>query len=402
MNDPLLYVIRYAELALKGGNRPWFERMLMANLRSHFKAAELPCRITRLHGRLVVETEGDAPLAEAILAHIPGIQNFSPALTSSHDLNNMAQLGLGLVADALQDKPQETTFKVEASRSDKRFPLKSFELARELGSLIVPRFPQLKVKMTHPELTLGVEVWDQERSMLFLKKIPGQGGLPVGTAGNVMAFISGGIDSPVAAWMMMKRGCKLVYLTFHSYPFTPEASKQKVIDLVERLSRYQPHSTLLVVPFANIQKAIQQEAREKYRTILYRRMMFQVAEALKERYKIKAYLTGEAVGQVASQTLENLACTQDAASLPVLRPLIGMEKAEIVALAERIGTFQTSIQPYDDCCTLFQPKKPETHGRVETLREENARIPSQALIEEAISNLEVYHFEAAIKAKFWA
>jgi len=202
--------------------------------------------------------------------------------------------------------------------------------------------------------------------------------------------------------MMMKRGCKLVYLTFHSYPFTPEASKQKVIDLVERLSRYQPHSTLLVVPFANIQKAIQQEAREKYRTILYRRMMFQVAEALKERYKIKAYLTGEAVGQVASQTLENLACTQDAASLPVLRPLIGMEKAEIVALAERIGTFQTSIQPYDDCCTLFQPKKPETHGRVETLREENARIPSQALIEEAISNLEVYHFEAAIKAKFWA
>ena len=219
---------------------------------------------------------------------------------------------------------------------------------------------------------------------------------------GIVVAISGGIDSPVASWMMMKRGCKMVYLTFHSFPFTPEESKQKVIDLVELLSRYQPRSTLIVVPFAHIQKAIQKDAEEKNRTILYRRMMFQIAEALKDTYRIKAYVTGEAVGQVASQTLENIACTQDVASIPVLRPLIGFEKAEIVQKAQEIGTFKISIQPYDDCCTVFQPKKPETHGKVAELRKQQERIEVDPLVQEALEGIETYQFDAALKAKLWA
>ncbi len=396
-----LFVIRYAELALKGGNRHWFEKTLASNLRDHLKNANLTHQVTRRHGRMLVRVEGEADLAIEVLKHIPGIHNFSLASLSDWDLKNQTTLGIELVQQALGGSGEPLTFKVEARRTDKRFPRKSFELAAQLGGHILERFPQLQAKMTAPDLSLGIEIWEQNQAILYLEKIPGQGGLPVGTAGTVISFLSGGIDSPVSSWMMLKRGCKIIYLTFHSFPFTPEESKQKVIDLVERLSRYQPKSILLVVPFAEIQKEIQQKALEKNRTLLYRRMMFRIAERLKETYKVKAYITGEALGQVASQTLENLACTQDAASLPVLRPLVGMDKSEIIEWAKRIGTYNLSIQPFDDCCTVFQPKKPETHGRIEGLRADHALLDEDRLIDQALQGAETYQFFSSIKAKLW-
>ncbi len=394
-------VVRYAEIALKGGNRIHFEKQLAENIRRHLKHVDIPSKVIRFYGRMVVENEGEENKVIEVLKHIPGIANFSLTIESTHDIKEMGKVGLELLKEKLGEDASPTTFKVEARRADKKHPLKSFEIAREVGAEVLPHFPQLNVDLNKPELVLGVEVWEGGKSILFLDKIEGQGGLPVGSASNVISLISGGIDSPVSSWMMMKRGCKTVFLTFQSYPFTTEEAKQKVIDLVEKLSRYQPYSTLIVAPFAHIQKEIQQKSNERNRTLLYRRMMYKIAEAIKDQYKVKAYVTGEAVGQVASQTIENIACTEEAATVPVIRPLIGMEKAEIIKLSQSIGTYQISIQPYDDCCTVFQPRKPETKGRVKDLVADNEMLDQEPLIKESIENLEIFHFKNSITSKFW-
>lgn len=396
-----LFVIRYAEIALKGGNRHWFENLLVKNIKDHLKALGGEYRVKKIHGRMIVEAEGDEAQLTEVLRHIPGIQNFSLARSLDHDLERIKAVAKEMVGLALEGTQGEVPFRVDARRSFKGFPLKSQEINMEVGGALLPEFDRLKVELKNPELSLGIEIWERNRSILFLTKEQGQGGLPIGSSGNVFSFLSGGIDSPVSSWMMMNRGCKMIYITFHSFPFTSEQSKQKVIDLVEQLSRYQTRSTLLVVPFANIQRAIKKDCQEKDRTILYRRFMFLIANALKEKYRIKAYVTGEAVGQVASQTLENIACTEDAADLPVLRPLIGMEKAQIMTLAKRIGTYPISIQPYDDCCTVFQPRKPETHAKVEAIRQESSLVDQEALIQEAVEGIEIFDFTTKITQKFF-
>ncbi len=394
-------VVRYSELALKGKNRNWFEDMLMKNIRKHLTNLG-KTRVSKIYGRIIVETEGSPNKTLTILKYIPGIANFSLAVPANHDLEEISKIGIELCKKHLPENTDTPIrFKVSARRSAKEIPQNSQEIAMLVGGKVLEAFPQLKVDLTNPEMELGIEIWSRERSILYLEKIQGQGGLPCGTSGPVMSFISGGIDSPVASWFMMKRGCKTTYIHFHSYPFIGEQSRQKVIDLVTHLSRFQPKSTLYVVPFAAIQKAIKESCDEKNRTILYRRLMFRIAEELKKKIKIQAYVTGEAVGQVASQTLENLACTQDAASIPVLRPLIGMDKAEITELAKKIGTYEISIQPFADCCTVFQPRKPEIHGVVEEVRDDEGKADLEALIWETVEKTEVLHFETRVENKFW-
>ncbi|MCP4296415.1 MAG: tRNA 4-thiouridine(8) synthase ThiI [Proteobacteria bacterium] len=394
-------VIRYAEIALKGGNRKWFEKSLINNLRNHLSFIG-KTTVSKIHGRILVRVDADRDRINVVLSNIPGVANFSYAIQSNHSFSQITKASLKLVALALADNQQkEITFKVDARRSYKQFPMNSVKLSGEIGGEILEKFPQLKVKLKSPELTLGVEIWQKEQSIIYLEKIEGLGGLPVGSSGKVISFLSGGIDSPVASWHMLKRGCTTIYLNFHSYPFIGEQSRQKVIDLVTHLSRYQLKSILIIAPFTKIQKAIKENCTEKYRTLLYRRLMYMIGERVGKRYKASAYVTGEAVGQVASQTLKNLACTEAVTTLPVLRPLIGMDKADIIKMAKSIGTYPISIQPFPDCCTVFQPSKPATGADQCALEQEELKFDHLSLINEALENLEVIEMKTSISEKFW-
>lgn len=395
-----MIVIRYAEIALKGGNRPKFENRLMQNMREHLKHA-VEARVTKIHGRMIVETD-EVDEAVEILKYIPGIANFSIARKTSHETDEIGATALEILKEFKERGGNtQSTFRVDTTRACKQFPMNSMELNRFVAEQVLPVFSDFTIDLRHPELSLGIEVWPDDESILYLEKIQGQGGLPVGASGTVLSLLSGGIDSPVSSWMLMKRGCKVIYLNYDSAPFTSPESKQKVMDLVQHLKRYQPHSKLIYAPFTNIQKEIKKHCREKNRTILYRRMMLRIAERLKEDFKIKAYITGEAVGQVASQTLENMMAIGSIATLPVLRPLVGMEKGEIIELSKKIGSYPISIQPFPDSCTVFQPRKPETHAKISDLEMDESKLDIEGLLDEVVENLEIHSFETAVENQFF-
>ena len=395
-----LIVIRYSEIALKGKNRHWFEDTLVRNIHTQVSPLET-IKIYKIHGRIIIEPVGNIENITSILNFIPGIANYSIAYQTSHDLVEIRAISKSMMQVFMDKTDQKTVrFKVESRRAEKSFPMNSIQLSQQIGGDLLQEFEQLSVDLHQPEISLGIEIWQKDRCIVFLEKINGQGGLPVGTAGTVLSFLSGGIDSPVASWFMMKRGCKVIYLHFHSYPFTGEQSRQKVVDLATHLSRYQPKTTLLIVPFTDIQKAIKENCQERYRTILYRRFMYYIGNQLIKKYKALGYVTGEAVGQVASQTLENLACTEDAAAIPVLRPLIGMEKAEIISYSKLIGTFEISIQPFPDCCTVFQPRKPEVHGNIKTLQKEE-QFDYSNLIQETLGAIESITIDEKSPKLYW-
>ncbi|MBT4526828.1 MAG: tRNA 4-thiouridine(8) synthase ThiI [Deltaproteobacteria bacterium] len=395
-----LIVIRYSEIALKGKNRHWFEDTLVRNIHTQVSPLET-IKIYKIHGRIIIEPVGNIENITSILNFIPGIANYSIAYQTSHDLAEIRAISKSMMQVFMDKTDQKTVrFKVESRRAEKSFPMNSIQLSQQIGGDLLQEFEQLSVDLHQPEISLGIEIWQKDRCIVFLEKINGQGGLPVGTAGTVLSFLSGGIDSPVASWFMMKRGCKVIYLHFHSYPFTGEQSRQKVVDLATHLNRYQPKTTLLIVPFTDIQKAIKENCQERYRTILYRRFMYYIGNQLIKKYKALGYVTGEAVGQVASQTLENLACTEDAAAIPVLRPLIGMEKAEIISYSKLIGTFEISIQPFPDCCTVFQPRKPEVHGNIKTLQKEE-QFDYSNLIQETLGAIESITIDEKSPKLYW-
>ncbi|HET6202536.1 MAG TPA: tRNA uracil 4-sulfurtransferase ThiI [Planctomycetota bacterium] len=381
-------VVRYAEIGLKGGNRRYFEERLQRNIRDAL-ASTAPARVGRAWGRLLVFPEGDPAPALARLGEVFGVASVSPAVGTEKDLAEMEAVAERLVGAALARRTaaEPVPFRVEAHRGDKRFPMNSVEVNRRLGASLLAKFPRLKVDLDHATLTLGVDVRD-EAAYLYVDRLEGPGGLPVGASGRVLSLISGGIDSPVAAWLAMKRGCRVHFVTFHSYPFIGEATKEKVKDVVRRLSRYQGPTLLLVAPFAAIQTEIRKGCPEPYRTVLYRRMMNRVAVRLARRHRCLALVTGDSIGQVASQTLENLRCAEDASDLPVLRPLLSYDKRETIALAERIGTFGISIRPAEDCCTLFQPDHPVIRGDPEVCRQVETEIDFERLVEDAAASCE--------------
>lgn len=379
-----LLLIRYGELALKGKNRKYFEEALMQNIRKMLH--DLPVEVKKLYGRLFVYLHDEEYYQEAInrLQGIFGLVSISPAESSPLDFEDIKQKAVEVLQDSI-DPP--FTFKVEARRSNKQFPLKSPEINQQLGGHILKNFPQCEVDVHNPDITLKVEIREQE-AYLFYRSYPGEGGLPVGISGKALLLLSGGIDSPIAGWMGLKRGLEVEALHFHSFPFTSERSKEKVIELAQVLTRYHPQITLHIAGFTEIQKAIHSNCPKQMGVTIMRRMMFRVADRLCRAQNCKALITGESLGQVASQTLESIQTISATTDLPVFRPLIGLDKQEIISYAQKIGTYPISIQPYEDCCTVFVPRHPAIKPKASHAEEVEQNLDIPTLLENCMENIE--------------
>jgi tRNA uracil 4-sulfurtransferase len=367
-------LIRYHEIALKKGNRRYFIELLKRNLISAVKDLGIK-EIRSLPARLLLTFKGDYDtelLAERIRS-VFGVANFSMVERTSRDIGSLR----ARILESL-DGRRFSSFRIDTQRGDKTFALKSPEINRQLGAAVKDH-SGARVDLTHPELTVTVEILPREAFFGF-NKIAGPGGLPVGASGRVVALISGGIDSPVGAYRMMQRGCRLIFVHFHSTPYLDHTSQEKVRQLVTELTRCQFQSRLYLIPFGEIQRQIVAAVARPLRVILYRRMMLRIAEQVARREKCQALITGESLAQVASQTLENITVIQQAAQLPVLRPLVGMDKQEIIDQARRIGTYEISSIPDQDCCQLFVPKHPATKARLADVQEDESRLDIEDLI----------------------
>ena len=388
-------IVKTHELALKGKNRPWFMRKLTENLRTATKGAGVE-RIW--HGQLMVgltlSEESCWPEVKSRLKEVFGVAKFYKAYEMPRDLDELK----ARMPQFLEGRSFES-FRITTNRADKRFPMNSEEVNRDLGAF-VKDLTGAQVKLKNPDLSIYVDI--QPKSFLvYFDEVKAHGGLPVGVSGKVAVMLSGGIDSPVAAWQMMKRGCQAMFVHFHSYPLVDRTSMEKAADLVQHLTRHQYRSSLFMAPLAEIQKKIILSSAPSYRVVLYRRFMVRITEALAKRHRAKAIITGESCGQVASQTLDNIAVIDQVASMPILRPLIGHNKEEIVNMARDIGTFTTSILPDQDCCTLFVPKHPETRAKLETVLRLEEDLPVDELVRDAVAKTETLHFaspEAAAPA----
>ncbi|HEY7168402.1 MAG TPA: tRNA uracil 4-sulfurtransferase ThiI [Candidatus Binatia bacterium] len=361
-------LVRYHEIALKKGNRPYFTELLKRNLLLAVKDLGVK-EIRSLPARVLIVFNGTIQPEIAIerIRAVFGVANFSLVERTPKDIDALRRR----ILERLEDMRFES-FRIETQRGDKTFPLNSPAINRELGAA-VKEASGARVDLTGAELTINVEILPNS-AFFGLDKTPGAGGLPVGGSGRVVSLISGGIDSPVAAYRMMKRGCRLIFVHFHSAPYLDKTSQEKVRRLVEKLTRHQYASRLYLVPFGEIQRQIVAAVNRPLRVVLYRRMMLRIAEAIARNEKGKALVTGESLGQVASQTLENMSVIQQAALLPVLRPLVGMDKQEIIDEARRIGTFDISSIPDQDCCQLFVPKHPATKARPDEVDEAETRF----------------------------
>ena len=354
-------LVHYHEIALKARNRPLFVNQLVRNLKR--ATADFPVRrIQKLPGRVLLELAGENAAQEVAerVRRVFGVANCCSALRCDLDLEALKDTA----AKALAGRPFQT-FRVTARRAYKTFPLTSPQLNEILGTFVLERFPA-RVDLKNPELTLFVDILPKE-AFIYLEKVPGPGGLPVGVAGRVIALLSGGIDSPVAAYRMMRRGCQVSFVHFHGAPFLDRRTQEKAREIVKLLTRYQYTSRLYLVPFGEVQQEVVVNTPAPYRVLLYRRLMARIAEHLASLEGAKALVTGESLGQVASQTLENLTVIEEAVKLPLLRPLIGMDKEEITEQAKEIGTYEISIQPDQDCCTLFVPRHPATRATMDDI-----------------------------------
>ena len=384
-------IVHYHELALKGRNRDFFERQLIDNIRSALKDLGA-VRIDSLRGRLrlvLPEQLGDQTVKERLSA-VFGIANFS--LANGVPLNllkpDLERLTHGVGVAVLQRTFD--TFRVTAKRADKRLTLTSMDVEKVVGKYLCDLTGKA-VKLTAPDLTVYIELLAKD-AYYYLDKIQGPGGMPVGVSGTVACLISGGIDSPVAAYRMMKRGCNAVFIHFSGRPLVSRASEEKVRELVQILTAHQYRSKLIIVPFGEIQREIVAEAPAPYRVVLYRRLMMRIAGELALGERCWALVTGDSLGQVASQTPENLSVIEEAAELPLLRPLIGMDKLEITDHAQRIGTFMTSIEPDQDCCSLFVPPHPSTKTRIDDIRRIERGLDIGALVKQGLDKTEVSEF----------
>jgi thiamine biosynthesis protein ThiI len=376
-------VVHYSELALKGRNRPWFIQMLVRAIRSAL--ADTGVRDVRsVMGRIVIhlEPEADWPEVRARLARLPGIGNFARATHVVPDLPTIADR----VVESVADLPARS-FRIAARRADKRFPVTSPDIERLVGRR-VQEATGWPVNLSAPERVIRIEVLSND-AYFFVNLEQGTGGLPVGTGGRVLALLSGGIDSPVAAWRLIRRGCRTDFVHFHSYPILSRASQDKARELAVRLTECQLRSRLYLVPFGGVQQQVVLAVPPALRVVIYRRLMLRIAERLAERTRARALVTGDSVGQVASQTIDNLAVVGAVATLPLLRPLVGMDKAEITRDAERLGTYPISIMPDDDCCTLFTPPHPATRASLVSVEAAEARLDVAALVERAAAEASV-------------
>ncbi len=379
-------VVHYKELALKGRNRPWFVQILVQNLKNALKGIGVP-RVRSVMGRIEIDLAPEASFeaARERIRHVFGIANFSLAGRAPHDFQALADAILADLADI-----EVPTFRVSARRADKRIPFTSPQIEREVGGLI-KQAKGWKVDLDDAALTIHLEMLP-DHAFYFFGKIPGAGGLPSGTSGRLTCLVSGGIDSPVAAYRLMRRGCTVSFVHFHSYPILSRASQEKVREIVTLLTQYQQHARVAMVPFGELQQQVVLAVPPQYRVVIYRRLMLRIAEQLARKWKSRALVTGEAVGQVASQTLENMTVIAEACSLEILRPLVGMDKDEISDQAEAIGTLTISNIPDQDCCTLFMPRHPATRARLADVLRAEAALPIAEMVAGAVAAATIEEF----------
>lgn len=383
-----MVIARIGEISLKGKNRSDFEKRLLKNMQLAVKGF-VDVKISRSGGRMLVHLNG-AEYREVIekLRWVPGIVSLSPVIITSQDLSSIKQAAVDLLQQVVA---KDTTFKVEARRANKSFPLTSPELTKELGAHLLRNISHLRVDVHHPELTFTCEVRETD-TYLYVEVIPGPGGLPIGSSGKAMLLLSGGIDSPVAGWMAMKRGVEIEAVHFHSFPFTSERSRKKVEDLARILAQYGGRVRLHVIYFTEIQKAIRQHCPDELSITVMRRFMLRIAGRIAAQRNILALVTGESLGQVASQTLESMFAINHVTNMPVLRPLVAMDKVDIIKIAKDLGTYETSILPYEDCCTIFTPKAPRTRPRLEETDRAEKDLNIEQLVQEAIEKTELITF----------
>jgi len=384
-------VIHYKELALKGKNRPWFIRLLVRNLKGALAGLHVASIKSRM-GRIELELGPGAPVDDvrARLRLVFGIANFSCASRGPHDF---AALAAAIVKD-LGDR-QPASFRVSATRSDKNLPFTSPQVEREVGGLI-KEAKGWRVDLTRPALTVHIEMLP-DGSFYFFDKEPGAGGMPSGSGGKVACLLSGGIDSPVAAYRLMRRGCSVTLIHFHSYPILSRASQEKVREIAALLTKHQLRSRLMLVPFGELQQQVVLSVPPEMRVVIYRRLMLRIAERLARKAHARALVTGEVIGQVASQTLENMTVIAAATSLEILRPLVGMDKDEITAEAARIGTYPISIIPDQDCCTLFTPRHPVTRARLADVELAERALPIEEMVTAAVAAAAVENFRFPVE-----
>ena len=389
-------IVKTHELALKGKNRPWFMRKLTDNLRIATRGSGVE-RIWKgqLMVGLTLSDEECWPEVKSRLKEVFGVAKFYKAYELPQDLDGLK----ARIPEFLEGRTF-SSFRITTNRADKRFPMNAEEVNRDLGAF-VKDLTGAQVNLKYPELSIYVDI-QTSGFLVYFDEVKAHGGLPVGVSGKVAVMLSGGIDSPVAAWQMMKRGCQVMFVHFHSYPLVDRTSMEKAVDLVEHLNRHQYESNLFMAPLGEIQKKIILTCPPSYRVVLYRRFMVRITEVLARRNRAKAIITGESCGQVASQTLENIAVVNQSAGMPILRPLIGHNKEEIVNMAQNIGTFTTSILPDQDCCTLFVPKHPETKADLDTVLRLEESLSVDEIVKDAVENTERLHFaspEAAAPAR---
>ena len=383
------FLIKYAEIGTKGKNRYMFEDALVKQIRYALRDVDGRFEVSKESGRIYVKAEGEYDYDDTVeaLKRVFGIADICPMVQiDDKDYENLKQHVRDYMDQVYPDK--NITFKVDARRGDKQYPVTSDQINRDLGEVILEAFPQMKVDVHHPDVLLHVEV--RQKINLFSVKIPGPGGMPVGTNGKAMLLLSGGIDSPVAGYMIAKRGVKIDAVYFHAPPYTSDRAKQKVVDLANLVARYAGPIMLHVVNFTDIQLYIYDKCPHEELTIIMRRYMMRIAQTIAEQNGAIALITGESIGQGASQTVQSLAATNEVCTMPVFRPVIGFDKQEIVDVSEKIGTFETSIQPFEDCCTIFVAKHPVTKPNINVIHSSERKLEEkiEQMVETALETTE--------------
>ena len=386
-----ILIVKYGEIGVKGKNRYIFENKLIKNVKNILKPIG-KFNVYKEYGRIYVDLDGyDYEEVIEEVRKVFGIVGVCTAVRAEKDYNLLKELALKMLEEKIEQGYK--SFKVDSRRGDKDFKLTSQEMSLDIGGYLVSQVKdKIAVDVRNPEVKIHCEL-RQNHVMVYSDTIPGYGGLPLGTNGRAMSLLSGGIDSPVASWMVAKRGMELECIHFHSYPFTSEKSQEKVRDLAQILAKYCGRVRLHKVNMLEIQKAIGLNCKDEEMTIISRRFMMRIAERVAESRHCDALVTGESIGQVASQTIQGLTCTNASVKMPVFRPLIAMDKTEIIEVAQKIGTFETSILPEEDCCTVFSPKKPVTKPKLDRIEKSENKLDVERLIQDAIDNIEVEDIE---------
>lgn len=386
-----MIIVKVGEIHLKGLNRPFFEKTLINNMKAALKKFE-GVTVSISQSRIFVYNIDPQDLDEALerLSKIFGIHALSPAREFEKDIDLCIKNAVEMLKEA---GITNATFKVRARRADKRFPMESPEIAAKVGEGILENMPSMKVDVRNPQMFIEVEIRDRG-AYVYFEDVPAVGGLPIGTNGRAMLLLSGGIDSPVAGYMIAKRGVQLDGVHFYSFPHTSERAKEKVYELAQELCDYVTRLSVFVVPFTHIQESIYDKCPDQFMTILTRRFMMKISERIARLRNCGALVTGESIGQVASQTMESLNCTDSAVNMPVFRPVIGMDKLEIMEIAKNIGTYETSILPFEDCCTVFTPRHPATKPKLQDVVKAEQLLDEEALIDEAMAMVERIDIDA--------